>query len=67
MPPELTCPPLPVAPPEPELPLLWSTIAPVMVGRLLCGVMVIVFPETQYEYCVSPESPEIVTTLPEVE
>jgi hypothetical protein len=41
-------------------------MVPVMVGLVLCGVMVIVFPETQYAYCASPESPVMVSTLPEV-
>ena len=59
-------PPLPVVPPVPELPLFWSTIVPVIVGLVLCGVRVSVFAETQYEYCVSPASPEIVSTLPAV-
>jgi hypothetical protein len=42
----------------------WSTIVPVNVPVLLvpCGVVVMVFPETQYEYRPS----EVVTTLPEV-
>src|SRR6478735_1933344 len=64
-PPEPARPPLPVAPPEPGLPLLWSTIVPVMVGLGTCGVTVSVSPETQYAYVVSPESPVIVTMLPE--
>jgi len=37
-----------------------------MVGLVLFGVMVILFPDTQYAYCVSPESPVMVMTLPEV-
>ena len=37
-----------------------------MVGLALWGVRVIVFPETQYEYFVSPASPETVTRLPEL-
>jgi len=41
----------------------WSTIVPVVVGLVLCGVMVSVFPETQYEYCVLLS---VVTRLPEV-
>jgi hypothetical protein len=66
-PPEPVCPPLPtVVPPEPELPLFCSTIVPVMVGLVPWGVMVAVFAETQYEYFVSPASPESVTTLPDV-
>jgi hypothetical protein len=67
LPPVPVCPPLPVAvPPAPELPLFWSTMAPVMVGFMLWGVMVAVLAETQYEYFVSPASPESVTTLPEL-
>jgi hypothetical protein len=38
-----------------------------MVGLVLFGVIVSALPETQYEYVVSPVSPEIVTMLPEVE
>jgi hypothetical protein len=48
-----------VAPPEP----FWNTTVPVVVGLVPCGVQVILFPETQYEYC-RPSS--VVTTLPEV-
>jgi hypothetical protein len=36
---------------------------PVVVGLVLCGVQVILLPETQYEYFVALS---IVTTLPEV-
>jgi hypothetical protein len=28
---------------------LWNTIVPVVLGFVVCGVQVIVFPETQYE------------------
>jgi hypothetical protein len=41
----------------------WNTTVPVVVGLVLCGVQVIVFPDTQYEYFASLP---IVTTLPEV-
>jgi hypothetical protein len=30
----------------------WNTMVPVMVGLVVCGVQVIFFPETQYEYFV---------------
>ena len=40
----------------------WSTTEPVAVGFVLCGAMVMLFPETQYEYGVLPSS---VSTLPE--
>ena len=51
-----------VAPPEPVPPLRWNTIVPAVVGLALCGVHVILLPETQYEYCAPPS---VVTTLPE--
>ena len=59
-------PPPPVAPPVPELPLFWSTIVPVTVGLVLCGVTVNLSAETQYEYFASPASPESVIRLPAV-
>jgi hypothetical protein len=57
---------LPVVPPVPVVPPFWNTIVPIRVGPVFCGVMVSVFPETQYEYLVLPESPEIVTRSLEV-
>jgi hypothetical protein len=47
-------------PPEPPLPFFWNTTVPVRVGLVICGVQVIVLPETQYEYFASLSS---VTTL----
>jgi hypothetical protein len=52
----------PALPLEPEPLLDWTTIVPVVVGLVVCGVMVNVFPETQYEYGVVL----IVIALPEV-
>ena len=50
-------PPPPPAPPLPDPPLpvevpFWSTIVPVMLGLVLCGVTVSLLPATQYEYLV---------------
>jgi hypothetical protein len=56
---------VPVVPAVPVVTAFWSTIVPVMVGFALCGVAIIVLPETQYEYFVSPASVSV-TTLPEV-
>jgi hypothetical protein len=47
----------------PGLPSFWNAIVPVMVGLVLCGDQVILFPETQYEYGAVSST---VTTLPEV-
>jgi hypothetical protein len=45
----------------------WSTIVPVVVGLVGCGVMVSVLPETQYEYGVLYRPLcEVVSVLPEV-
>ena len=66
-PPELACPPAPVAPPVSAPAVFWSTMDPIKVGFALCGVSVIVFPDVQYEYWTSPTSPEIVRTLPDDE
>jgi hypothetical protein len=62
VPPEPGWPPL-LVPPEPVVPLFWSTTVPVMVGLVLCGVMVSVFSETQYEYFMVSS---VVSTLLEV-
>ena len=62
-PPEPGWPPLAVVPPEPEVPLFWSTTVPAMATPVLCGVMVNVFPEAQYEYF---KVSSVVSTLPEV-
>src|SRR3569832_1567010 len=45
-------PPLPVAPPLPVEEPFCSTMVPVIVGLLLCGVSVSLPPATQYAYCV---------------
>src|SRR5881392_1652480 len=65
VPPAPVAPPVPAVPPVPEPPAFCRTIVPVTVGLVLCGVRVSVFPEAQYEYRVSPASPEIVTRLPD--
>jgi hypothetical protein len=36
-----------------SLPFFWNTTVPVRVGLAICGVQVIVLPETQYEYFAS--------------
>ena len=38
---------LPEEPPEPLPPFFWKTIVPVVVGLVVCGVQVMLLPETQ--------------------
>jgi hypothetical protein len=47
---------------EPEPPFCKSTV-PVVIGLVVCGVQLAVFPVTQYEYC---EPAPVVTALPDV-
>ena len=52
-------------PPAPDVVLFVSTIVPDCSGLVLCGIMVNVFPETQYEYFASGTL-SVMSVLPEV-